>query len=361
MTDRERSLLEQRRHRAINRVHTWLLAGGSLLLLAVTAWAFAGPVGVAAALLVGGFTMWGVGHVSPRIVLNMYKARPVAPTAFPDGVALVAELARRAELPRPPTLYVVPSRMLNAFAVGRREDAALAVTDAMVRALTWRELAGVLAHEISHIAHEDVRVMAFADMVSRYTSIMSTVGILSLFLNLGGYAAGYGAQIPWLAVVVLMAAPTVGALLQLALSRTREYDADLGAVMLTGDPDGLAAALRKLDRAQRRSWETVFLPGGRAPDPSLLRTHPPTEERVRRLMALKGQGGGAQPHGRRAVRPGRSIVPSVPLGGRHGPLSGGPWGLSALGEEATRPACADGLCEPETGPRMRLRRGGVWW
>ena len=121
---------------------------------------------------------------------------------------------------------------MNAFAVGSRSDSVIAITDALN--LTQRELAGVLAHEISHIAHGDMKVMAFADMVSRFTSVMSTVGILSLILNISSFIGGGGEQVPWLAVIVLMAAPTVGGLLQMALSRTREFDADLGAATLTG-------------------------------------------------------------------------------------------------------------------------------
>src|SRR5690606_36483706 len=94
------------------------------------------------------------------------------------------------------------------------------------------------------------------------------------------------------AVLVLMAAPTLGGLLQMALSRTREFDADLGAVMLTGDPDGLASALHRLERHQGRLWEGLMLPGGRVPNPSVLRTHPATEQRIQRLMALKTPPGG---------------------------------------------------------------------
>ena len=124
-------------------------------------------------------------------------------------------------------------------------------------------------------------------------------------------------------MLVLIAAPTVGGLLQMALSRTREFDADLGAAMLTGDPDGLASALRKLERAHGKLWEGLMLPGGRIPDPSVLRTHPHTEERVARLMALKAAPGGPDaggfPVGREAGRPmpRPSLVPKV--GRRPGP------------------------------------------
>lgn len=366
--DHELDLFEHRRNRLVNTVHTWLLAAGSLLILAVCAWAFAGWVGVAYAVVFGTVSMWLVNHVSPAMVLSMYKARPVSRAEFPEGVAIVEELARRAGLPSPPVLHVVPSQMMNAFAVGRRDDSAIAITDGLVRRLTLREFAGVLAHEMSHIAHEDVKVMAFADMVSRYTSLMSTVGLFSLFLNLLGFAGGYEAQVPWVAVIVLMAAPTIGGLLQMALSRTREYDADLGAAMLTGDPDGLASALLKLERAQRRLWEGLVLPGGRIPDPSMLRTHPPTDERVRRLMALKAARGLPAPPTALglAPRPRRSFIPAVRTRRptqddylRLAPLMAADHPVPA--ERRDRPASADELRRAEGRPRIHVRRGGVWW
>ena len=203
-------LLEHRRNRVLNTVHTWLLGFGSLALLAITAWAFGGTAGILYAIIFGGASMWAMRRVSPQVVLKMYKARPVTPAEFPLGFRLINELSDRASLPVAPKLFVVPSKLMNAFAVGRREDSAIAFTDALARNLTGRELAGVLAHEISHIAHGDMKVMALADMVSRFTSVMSTVGILSLVLNLGSFAGGGGEQVPWIAVLVLIAAPTVG-------------------------------------------------------------------------------------------------------------------------------------------------------
>lgn len=371
------SLLEGRRHRALNTVHTWMLAGGSLLLLAVTAFVFAGPLGVMLALVFGAFAVAAMRRVSPAMVLTMYKAQPVGRHEFPTGVAIVEELARRAGLPAVPRLHVVPSQMMNAFAVGRREDAAIAITDALARRLSARELAGVLAHEISHIAHDDLKVMALADVVARYTSVMSTIGILSLVLNLAGMAGGYSQPVPWLGVLVLIAAPTVGALLQLALSRTREFDADLGAAMLTGDPDGLASALRKLEREQGRMWEQMMLPGGRNPQPSILRSHPPTEERVARLDRLR-QCGGAAPSADATImsqaaadRPAQRRRSLVPPAGSRGPmrsvreldhlarhLAAAPR-VPDPGEDD--PASPGPIRLPEGRPRVRFGRGGVYW
>ncbi len=337
------NLVEQRRHRALNRLQTVLLIAGSLGLLALTAFIFAGVPGVLFALLFGAIAMAGLQRVSPKLVLAMYKAQPAGPTVFPTGNRIIAELARRAGLEAVPQLYVVPSQMMNAFAVGRREDSAIAVTDALARSMTTRELAGVLAHEMSHIANEDLKVMALADIVTRYTSVMSLTGFFSLFINIAGIAGGYGPGIPWFAVLLLMAAPTLGSLLQLALSRTREFDADLNAAMLTGDPDGLALALAKLERVQGRLWESMALPGARLPDPSVLRSHPKTAERIERLMALKSEGGAP-------AAPVRRRHPAVPIVAIHDGLSGdedddGPYDFDPAHDR----------------PRIRVRRGGVWW
>ncbi|MDB4273607.1 zinc metalloprotease HtpX [bacterium] len=356
--DQTLDLFAQRRGRLLNLVHTWLLAAGSLLLLGVTAWVFAGGAGIVYALVFGAVSIWVMRQVSPQLVLSMYKAAEVGPDQFPAGHRIVGELARRADLPVVPRLYVVPSRMMNAFAVGRREESAIAITDALARNLTRRELAGVLAHEISHVAAEDVKVMAFADMVSRFTALMSTVGLFSLAVNLVGFAGGYSAQVPWEGVIVLLAAPTVGGLLQMALSRTREFDADLNAAALTGDPEGLALALAKLQQAQGRMWEGVMLPGNRIPDPSILRTHPRTEERVARLMALAQTGSdrGAD-DGRPDPRRRPSLVPIVRVG-RTPTFDNHPLHGDASADE---PAASGDLNPPGGRPRIRVTRGGVWW
>lgn len=365
-------LFEQRRHKLLNMIHTWLLAGGSLVLLGVTAWAFGGVTAIIWAILFGAVSLFIAGRVSPQMVLRMYKAEQIDQRRFPDGYRILGELSRRAGLLEMPKLYVIPSRMMNAFAVGRRDNSAIAVSDALVRGLTLREFAGVLAHEVSHIAHEDVRVMAFADMVSRYTSFMSTMGMLSLFFNIGGFAVGYGTQVPWFAVLILIASPTIGSLLQLALSRTREFDADLGAAMLTGDPMGLASALQKLERVQGRRWENMMLPSGRIPDPSMLRTHPKTEDRVARLRALQNsiEGGSAtagQQQGRETVKRRASPIPKIRLSEAE---RLGPW-VRFAARHAAEPPVHEGdpdghpsnesLVKPDGPPRIRIRRGGVWW
>jgi heat shock protein HtpX len=227
---------------------------------------------------------------SPRMVLRMYGARPLQPFELAELQQVVAVLAERAGLPRIPRLHYVPTRVLNAFSVGQSGDAAIGLTDGLLRRLNLRELTGVLAHEVSHIRHNDMWVMSLADTVSRVTSSLSFVGQMLIFINLPLVMLGQ-AHVAWFPILLLLAGPTLSGLMQLALSRTREFDADLGAVRLTGDPVGLASALEKLEREGRGLFDWVLMPGRRDPEPSVLRSHPNTRERVGRLLELAGRPG----------------------------------------------------------------------
>jgi heat shock protein HtpX len=177
--------------------------------------------------------------------------------------------------------------MLNAFSVGDRDHAVIALTDGILRRLDLRELAGVLAHEISHIRNRDLWLMSLADLVGRLARVMTLLGLSLVIIGLPIWLGG-GAQPPGLLILLLLFAPQLTVLLQLALSRAREFDADLDAAGLTGDPKGLISALAKLEHHQRGFWEQILMPGQRLPEPSLLRSHPPTEERIARLQALYG-------------------------------------------------------------------------
>ncbi|GMQ96109.1 MAG: zinc metalloprotease HtpX [Gammaproteobacteria bacterium] len=275
-----------RRHRLLNGLQSLILLAAMAAILSGLGWVVAGGSGVFWALVGGAALVLLNPGFSPRLVLRMYAARALGPRQAPELHALLATLAERAGLRATPELYYVPSRMLNAFAVGTRSASAVAVTDALLRALSPRELAGVLGHEVSHVRHNDMWVMGLADLFSRLTSLFSSFGQILLLLNLPLLMFSEY-RVSWTAILILVFAPTLSALMQLALSRTREYDADLGAAELTGDPRGLAMALEKMERFQGRFIEQIFFPGRRVPDPSLLRTHPPTKERIRRLLALE--------------------------------------------------------------------------
>jgi heat shock protein HtpX len=271
-------------HKMYNLLQSVLLLGGMALLLMLLGWLIAGVVGVGVA-AVGVVLLLSSQRVSPQLILRMYRARPLSAYEAPELVQIVHTLAQRAELPAMPRLYYIPSAIMNAFSVGQQGNAAIGVTDALLRRLTRRELVGVLAHEMSHIHHNDTWVMSLADIVSRLTSLLSLSGQFLLIISLPMLLLG-NYRPPWLLYALLIFAPTLSTLLQLALSRTREFDADLEAIKLTGDPRGLASALAKLERYQRGMLERMRLPGHRIPAPSLLRTHPATEARIQRLLTL---------------------------------------------------------------------------
>lgn len=273
-----------RRGRLRNVVHSLLLLGGMMAILAACAWIVWGGTGAVWALVGGAVGLMLAPSVSPAWLLRLYQAREISAYDQPELIHLLETLSRRAGLARP-RLYYIPSRMLNAFAVGRPEHACIALTHGLLAELTWRELAGVVAHELSHIRNRDLWLMMLADAISRLTALMSNIGMILLILSLPLAMSG-AVAVPWALALVLVLAPTATSLLQLALSRARELDADLGAAHLTGDPAGLASALAKLERRQGRFWEEIVLPGRRMPNPSLLRTHPPSEERIRRLLEL---------------------------------------------------------------------------
>jgi heat shock protein HtpX len=278
---------ERRRHKVRNVLHSILLLGGIIVLLALCGWALFGPEGLVGMGLGAALAFAFSPQISPHLVLRMYRARALRPRDLPEVMAMLRTLAERARLERAPRLYYVPSAMLNAFAVGGRDDAVIAVTDGMLRALTLRELVGVLAHEISHIRNRDLWLMGIADLAGRLTRLMAVFGFALVLVGLPLWLSGAGG-VPLLLIPLLVFAPHISTLLQLALSRAREFEADLDAAGLTGDPGGLASALAKLERYQRSAWEQILLPGQRLPDPSILRTHPPTAERIARLQSLSG-------------------------------------------------------------------------
>lgn len=215
------------------------------------------------------------------LTLRLYGARPLHPNEAPDLWAVLRELAARAGLPAVPVPHYVPSGGINAFATGTKHHAAIALTDGLLRSLTPRELSGVLGHEIAHIANEDLRVMDLADSISRLTHLLALLGQIMLLFSLPALLWGTVA-IQWPALLLLAISPQLALLAQLGLSRVREFDADRLTAELTGDPQGLALALAKIER-ESRAW---LLPGWGNPEPSWLRTHPATTERIQRLREL---------------------------------------------------------------------------
>jgi heat shock protein HtpX len=271
-------------HRWLNRLQTGLLV---LTLIGIAA--------TAGSLLFGESGLWlalfavaGMLLLEPAaasaLTLRLYRARALHPHEAPEIWALLRELSARAGLPATPVPHYVPSAVVNAFATGSKQDASIALTDGLLRSLSPRELAGVLAHEVAHIANEDLRVMGLADSVSRLTSLLAMLGQIAILLSLPALLVG-AAEVYWPGLLLLAASPQLALLAQLGLSRVREFDADRLAAELTGDPHGLASALAKIERVSR-SWRAWLWPGWGNPEPSWLRTHPATQERISRLLTL---------------------------------------------------------------------------
>jgi len=281
------TVLTQKRH---NLLHTLVLILSMSGLLGYLAWVIGGEglAVVALLLVVVGYLLTPM--VSPSWVLRLYHSQPIGPGAAPELHAVLQTLARRANLKRLPLLFYVPSDVMNAFAVGGPDSPAIALSDGLLRRLSLAETAGVLAHEISHIRQNDIRVMGFADLIERVTRVLSILGQVLLLMNLP-LLLFTPFSIDWLSIGLLIFAPGISVLGQLSLARTREYNADLNAAELLGDPLPLASALRKMERVQGGLFEQFIGPGRRLPDPSLLRTHPATEERIRRLLALRPRHG----------------------------------------------------------------------
>lgn len=293
-----------------NSLQHLLIFAGMSLLLSVPAWLLAGGAGVLWAFGLVVLTLHLSGRVPARLVLAQAGAAALHRHQAPQLYRVVDLLYRRAGIKRPPALFYVPSRDLNAFAVGDADNGGIAITEGLIQGLPLRELAGILAHEVSHLRHGDSRVMSMAATMTRLTVWGAMLVQLALIVMLPMAMAGE-IRIPWLMLAAVGLAPIGSTLLQLALSRNREFTADLEAATLTRDPQGLANALEILERHSGLWLSTLF---GRRQLPRwlrLLHTHPPTRERIRRLMALADRQG-PRPPSSRPFRPRDPLVEARP-------------------------------------------------
>jgi len=235
---------------------------------------------------------------SDRIALMAHRAQPVTREQLPEVYEIVERLCRKAGLPMP-RVYVIPSETPNAFATGRNpEHAAVAVTEGILRLLDRRQLEGVLAHELSHVKNRDVLIATIAAAVAGLISALGHAIQWGAFLGFGRRSDDEGGN-PLAALAWALLAPLIALVIQLAVSRSREFGADASGAELVGDPEPLAEALLALEQGNEvRPYEyagpaTAHLfivnpfsgMGGKML--SLFSTHPPLEERVRRLREMK--------------------------------------------------------------------------
>ena len=263
-------------------MHSVVLLLGMSVLLGLVGWSLAGKLGLIWAISTGLLLLSLGSPFSVPMILKFYKARNIQPEQAPDLYTLLQWITARAGLKVLPRIYYVPGQAMNAFTLGSGNNIVIAISDAMLRKLSVREMAGVLAHEVSHIRNHDLWVMTVADVMSRLTGLMAMAGYLLLMLYLP-LMLFTQQQVPWLGLLILLLAPNLSALFQLALSRTREYSADLDAAEITSDPLGLASALSKIEYHQGEWLERALFPNKRVSEPSLLRSHPESAERIKRL------------------------------------------------------------------------------
>lgn len=279
-----------------NLWHAGLLFFAFFVLVTIPTVLLWGVAGLAGAVVLLALVWPLARRMPPEAVMRLYRATRI-PHDESQLSSLVDVLAFRADLSQRPDLFVIPSATLNAFAAGSREHSAIAVTEGLLRRLSLSETAGVLAHEMAHIRNNDLLVMGLADVITRVLQLMSYAALGLALFNIFAFATGED-MISWWAVLLLYLAPALSSLLQLGLSRAREFEADRTAVALTGDAAALASALRRLETYTGHFWEDLMfpVPARRVPHPSVLRSHPETEDRIRRLMALDGQSEAPQRH-----------------------------------------------------------------
>ncbi|GMV55046.1 MAG: protease HtpX [Betaproteobacteria bacterium] len=277
-----------------NWLKTSILMAAIVALFGVIGGMLGGQQGMVLALLFGGamnlFAYW----FSDKMVLKMYQAREVDSTTSPYLYNIVRDLAGRAGLPMP-RVYLIEEAQPNAFATGRNpEHAAVAATTGILELLSERELRGVMAHELAHVKHRDILISTIAATMAG--AISALVNFFALFGGGGRDGEGRPNLIVGLALAIL--APLAASLIQMAISRAREFEADRGGAEISGDPAALASALRKIEAyaqgialpAAEMHPETgqmmIINPLSGGNLAGLFSTHPKTEERVARLMAM---------------------------------------------------------------------------
>jgi heat shock protein HtpX len=275
-----------------NWFKTTILMAGIVVLFGTVGAALGGASGMLIALVLAGAMNIYAYWFSDKAVLKMYNAREVDAQSAPKFYAMVQELAQNAGLPMP-KVYIIDEQQPNAFATGRDpEHAAVAATTGIMRILSERELRGVMAHELAHVKHRDTLISTISATIAGAISSIAQFGML---FSGGGRDRGVH---PAVALLIMIVAPLAAMLIQMAISRAREFEADKGGAEISGDPEALASALKKIhDYAHQIPMDTaeqhpetaqmmIINPLSAGGLKGLFSTHPQTEERVAKLMAM---------------------------------------------------------------------------
>lgn len=275
-----------------NWLKTSILMAAILALFGAIGAMVGGKTGMLLALLFGGTMNFFAYWYSDKMVLKMYKARQVDETSAPQFYGMVRELAQRAGLPMP-KVYLIDEAQPNAFATGRNpENAAVAATTGILQLLSAREIRGVMAHELAHVAHRDILISTIS------ATMAGAISALANFAMFFGGRDSEGRSNPLAGILVALLAPLAASLIQMAISRAREFEADRGGAEISGDPNALADALGKIDAYARgipmataeahpeTAQMMIMNPLSGGGIKGLFSTHPATEQRVARLRAM---------------------------------------------------------------------------
>lgn len=276
----------------MNGIKTTLLLVGLTLFFIWAGNMLGGRTGMTFALIMAlgmnAFAYW----FSDKIVLRMYKAREVSEGEAPELYGIVRRLVQKAGMPMP-KVYIIPAEQPNAFATGRNpKHAAVAVTEGIMKMLSTEELSGVIGHELSHVKHRDILISTVAAVIAGAISYLAHMAQWAMIFG-GGHRDDNEGGNPIAALALIILAPIMALIIQMAISRSREYSADQAGAELAGNPRFLSNALRKLQYGAQRipmraneATSHMFivnpLHGGKALL-KLFSTHPPIEERIRRL------------------------------------------------------------------------------
>lgn len=278
-----------------NQLKTTVLLAALTVLIVLIGRMFGGNQGMMIAFVFAMIMNFGSYWFSAKIVLAMYKAKELTPNEAPEIHQMVDELAQRGGLPKP-RIYMIPSETPNAFATGRNpEHAVVAVTQGIVRLLNPEELKGVLAHELGHVKNRDILIGSIAATLAGVVMMLASMARFAAIFGIGGSDDDDGGNIFGLILMSILA-PLAAMLIQMAISRSREFLADQTGARLAGNPRSLASALEKLATASKRipmqeaSQATAHMfivnPLSGGGFTKWFSTHPPVEERVRRLQAM---------------------------------------------------------------------------
>jgi heat shock protein HtpX len=283
----------------MNRIKTAMLLAALTALVLWLGGALGGQTGLVIAMVFATVMNFGSYWWSDRIVLSMYHAQEVTEQEAPELFSIVRRLAQRANIPMP-KVYLIPEETPNAFATGRNpEHAAVAVTVGLTRLLNREEIEGVVAHELGHVKNRDTLIMTVAGSLAGALSMLANMAMWGSLLGGRSDEDDEGAH-PLAGLLAVIVAPIAAALIQMAISRSREFLADEAGARLTGNPLALAEALRKISGWSQRipmhagSPATAHLfilnPFSAGGLTQLFSTHPPIEARVERLEAMARQG-----------------------------------------------------------------------